>query len=383
MNSAYIYMTCQHGAESTLKAEIFRERKLRFAFSQPGFLTFKTNEENHATLCKLVKSCRRMIFSRQVGISVSKIDVPDAVLNPNRQVEEQCDVYEFVAEQIVRKIAEHPFLSTVPLLRFHAWSRDLDRPGEQDFEPGQNVSDHNLHHRIMRKFTEIKRLAPCSNFPDLPAARGETVVDCIQVRDNSYWLGYHQVSKDHDEQQLWPGGIAQLLPPLDFVSRAWYKFEEALRWSRLPIHVGARCLDVGAAPGGASQALLARGAEVIGLDPGQIHPIVLNHPNFTYLRGRTGKVKMRNFRKIRWIVSDMNVTPNYTLQVIEDLVRHPELRIRGLLFTLKLFQWKQASSVVEYLEVLRNLGFNKIMAKQLAFNRQEIMVAAQKVPFQR
>ena len=112
--------------------------------------------------------------------------------------------------------------------------------------------------------------------------------------------------------------------------------EEGLRWSQLPIPRGARVAEIGSAPGGASQALLARGCVVTGIDPAEMAPAVLNHPRFTHIRRRSMEVRRRDFQKIRWLTADMNVAPEYTLDAVEAIVTHPRVSIRGLLLTLKL-----------------------------------------------
>ena len=46
--SAFLFLTCQRGAEAAIKQEIGREwRLMRFAFSRPGFLTFKLPPGHH------------------------------------------------------------------------------------------------------------------------------------------------------------------------------------------------------------------------------------------------------------------------------------------------------------------------------------------------
>jgi 23S rRNA (cytidine2498-2'-O)-methyltransferase len=164
----------------------------------------------------------------------------------------------------------------------------------------------------------------------------------------------------------------------DAVSRAWWKFETGLRWARFPIGCRTRCLDIGCAPGGASQALLARGAEVLGVDPADLPAEIKKHPNFTHLRDKIGQIRRTRFRKVRWILSDMNVAPAYTLDVIEELLSHPHIRIRGILTTLKLFDVRQAETIERYLERFRQWGFRHVRAAQLQFHRQEIGVAAQR-----
>ena len=152
--------------------------------------------------------------------------------------------------------------------------------------------------------------------------------------------------------------------------------EEALRWSRLPIRAGERAAELGCAPGGSCQALLRRGLLVAGIDPAAVDPAVLAQPNFLHLRKRGADVRRRDFRNVRWLMTDMNVAPSYTLDAVEPIVAHKQVNIRGLLLTLKLLDWKVADDVPEYLERIKSWGFPYLRARQLQHNRQEICVAA-------
>ncbi len=105
--------------------------------------------------------------------------------------------------------------------------------------------------------------------------------------------------------------------------------------------------------------------------------------NFRHVRSRANQVKRREFRKIRWLAADINATPNYTLDVVEEIVTHPEIAIRGMLLTLKFPDARQALDVPEYLDRVRSWGFNQVAARQLQFNRREICVSALKKPFRR
>jgi 23S rRNA (cytidine2498-2'-O)-methyltransferase len=171
--------------------------------------------------------------------------------------------------------------------------------------------------------------------------------------------------------------------PAGAVSRAWLKMEEALRWSELPIPRGARVAEIGSAPGGASQALLARGFYVLGVDPAEMAPAVLEHPRFTHLRRRSTQVRRREFGKIRWLTADMNVAPNYTLDAVEAIVKHPRVSVRGLLLTLKLSAPDADEHIGEYLDRIRSWGYNLVRARQLQYNRREVCVAALQKPFHR
>jgi 23S rRNA (cytidine2498-2'-O)-methyltransferase len=154
--------------------------------------------------------------------------------------------------------------------------------------------------------------------------------------------------------------------------------EEALAWSGLPIAPGDVCVEIGSAPGGASQALLGHGACVIGIDPADMDPRALAHPGFVHWKKRGADVRRREFRKVRWLMADLNVAPTYTLDTVEAIVTHPEVHVQGTILTLKLLEWSLAAEIPAYLDRIRSWGFGRVAARQLHHNRQEICVAAMK-----
>ncbi len=162
------------------------------------------------------------------------------------------------------------------------------------------------------------------------------------------------------------------------ISRAWYKVYEALAWSRLPIPPGSRIADLGSAPGGTSQALLEMGHWVLGIDPAEMSSRVLQHPRFTHLRLRTTQVRRREFRNIHWLLSDMSVAPDYTLDAAESIVTRTDVRIHGMLLTLKLLEWRFSERIGDYVGRVRSWGFDRVWTRQLAHNRQEVCLAALK-----
>jgi len=341
----FLTTTCQIGSEKPLKTELLREFPLlRFAFSRPGFLTFKITDENRDPLA-LADSVRNgSVFARYVGVSLGKIVTDSPVA---------------LAEQL------ETFERPEKIKRVHFWNRDKYPVGEKGFEPLPLETDQVLERRI----------ADSVGLRYGKARSNELVLDCTQIDPDLYWIGYHRAA---DERSRFPGGLFPLEIPTDMVSRAWLKFTEALRWSGLPIGCGTCCADIGSSPGGASQVLLTRGAEVLGVDPAEMDPRILKYPNFTHIRGRIGQVKRSLFRKVRYVIADMNVAPNFTLDVLEELVSRRDNDIRGLLFTLKMFQIELADSLPEYAERIRNWGFSQVQMKQLQFNRQEVMVAGSK-----
>jgi 23S rRNA (cytidine2498-2'-O)-methyltransferase len=382
--SSFIFLTCQIGAEKAVKGEMARRwPDFRFSYSRPGFLTFKL-PENIAYAEDLDLGS---VFARAYSFSLGKVQGAE----PDEMAKK---VWEVFGDRTARRI--------------HVWPRDAAEPGEHGYEPILAPETFEIHRQILAACPQPAMLAPdaadmCR--PSRRTDRGEPILDCVLVAPGEWWIGHHRVGSITSS---WPGGMLDLklpvkkgdrgiLPerpegcsaqnaPVPFfepVSRAWLKMEEALRWSRLPIPRDARVAEIGSAPGGSSQALLARGFYVTGIDPAEMHPAVLAHSRFTHLRRRSTQVRRREFRKIRWLTVDMNVAPGYTLETVEEIVTHPEVHIRGMILTLKFPEWSLAEEVPQYLARIKSWGYNLVRARQLQHNRREICVAALMKPFHR
>jgi 23S rRNA (cytidine2498-2'-O)-methyltransferase len=352
----FFFVTCQIGAEQAVKADLARYMPdSRFAFSRRGFLTFKL-----ATATDLPDTFHPpSAFARSYGFCIDKLSGSDP-------------------DQLARNTWD--LARDLPVERLHVFERDTARPGENGYEPTMTARARETHVLLLKSPTRPDRLSKVPRNPLRPAPRGRLVLDCVLVEPHQWWIGYHRVRR---EESRWPGGIIPLVPPADVVSRAWLKMEEALRWSRLPIREGSRVADVGSAPGGASQALLARGCEVMGIDPAAMDPRVLEHPRFRHVRCRARQVHRREFRKVRWLTADMNVAPACTLDAVEEIVMHPTVSVRGLLLTLKLTKWSLAEKLPEWILRIRSWGYNIVRARQLIHNRQEVCVSALMKPFRR
>ena len=116
--------------------------------------------------------------------------------------------------------------------------------------------------------------------------------------------------------------------------------------------------------------------EATGVDPNDMDPDVLAHPHFTHVKKRGADLKRRDYSPFRWLAADANVTPQVTLDTVEAIVTHGDVHIRGLLLTLKLADWRLAEEIPSYIARIRGWGYKHVKARQLAFNRQEICVAA-------
>jgi 23S rRNA (cytidine2498-2'-O)-methyltransferase len=352
----FLFVTCQVGAEKALKEELARHwPAFRLAFSRPGFLTFKLPDGHGLAADFDLES----VFARAYGFSLGAI-------SGKTQEELAAAAWNLCKGRTIQRI--------------HVWERDRCEPGTHRFEPTITAEAQEAHGVLFRGCPRPQNLAKNASDP-LAAARGEEMIlDCGIISPDQWWVGYHRAKSI---PSCYPGVMMSLELPPDAVSRAWLKMEEGLCWSQLPIPRGARVAEIGSAPGGASQALLARGLIVTGIDPAEMAPAVLNHPRFTHIRRRSLEVRRRDFQKIRWLTADMNVAPEYTLDSVEGIVLHPRVNIRGMLLTLKLPQWELASHLPEYVARIRSWGFNVVRARQLQYDRREVCVAALQKPFRR
>lgn len=348
----YWYFSTARGSVPAFKSELKqRLPQLRPSYSSGGFLTYK---QDGAALSSAVM--RKLIFAGTWVEAMGKLDGG----NPK-------SFWEMAVPVLQRELE--------PQRRFclHVWSPDLGGRGEPALTP-----------EVRRLFHEISAEVPAAlaeRLEPTPEAReGQLCLDVIVTADGTWWLGRHRADSLH---RRFPGGLFPLTPAPDAASRAWLKFEEGLWWSGFPIGIGSRCADIGAAPGGGSQALLSRGAEVLGVDPAEMAPSVLRSPNFRHLRGKISALRRSEFLKTRWIIADMNVAPSYTLDALEEIVLRPKMAVRGLLFTMKLFSLAMAADIPAYIRRIKSWGFNQVRVRQLTFNHQEVMAAALKKPFRR
>lgn len=343
----FVWLTTQAGAETPLKSEMARLwPEWRFSYSRRGFLTYKLPTD------LLIAEDFELgaVLARAYAFSLGRVAVGDRAA---------------ALAEVWRLAAGH----TVEAL--HVFERDRFTPGWRHYEPGPTDDAAQLRH-------ELIDAAGAQGAALAEIARpGQGVMSCLMVEPGEWWIGFHRAF-------AWAtcraGGFFDEPLPGEAVSRAYLKMSESLAWSGLPIKAGELAAEIGCAPGGSSQALLARGLRVLGIDPAEVDPRVTAQPGFTWIRKRGHEVRVRDFRRVRWLTADLNVAPAYTLETVERIVTHPESWVRGLLLTLKLPDWKLTDEIPGWLNRVRSWGYPDVRARHLHHNRQEICVAAQGLP---
>jgi 23S rRNA (cytidine2498-2'-O)-methyltransferase len=349
----FVYAVCQHGAENVLKRELAtRAPNLRPAFSRPGFVTFKLADP----LAEPEKFSLPAVFARTSGFSLGSL-TGERLHDLAAQVWELPDVQSFIAAFDVAGL--------------HVWQRDERVPGERGFEPGPTVLADEAEEAI-RELSPIESLRPAAA-AGRSTPRNRWVLDVSLIEPNQWFVGCHRTTS---RVASWPGGVPDLELPEHAVSRAYLKMAEAMSWASLPMSRGERIVELGCAPGGASQALLDAGLEVIGVDPAEVDESVLADPHFTHVRSRTVETSRKVFRHVQWLAADMNVAPTFTLDAVEAVVNHPGISIRGMLLTLKLADWSLADELPAIVARVKGWGYRDVRLRQLAFNRQELCLAA-------
>jgi 23S rRNA (cytidine2498-2'-O)-methyltransferase len=356
----FVFMTCKVGAEGALKQEVARtEPTWRIAFSRPGFLTFKLADPRHVDERQLAE--RRWTFAHAHGVSAGKVI--------GQQLAQLA--HELWQLESIVPLADSGLFTDV-----HVWwpagSSDVD------LDRGDTRAGSPLCHEIE---TAIRWAAP-QNRDSLgrmptgarrPAAQGERVLDVAVLAPGEWWVGYHCALS---WPARWPGSVIPVVVPEHAVSRAYAKIEEAIQWSGIPLAAGDECVEIGCAPGGASQALLDRGLFVTGIDPADVDPTVLAHPKFRHLKKRGNDVRRSEFLGVQWLVADMNIAPEATLGEVEPIVTHPSVTIRGMILTLKLSEWGRAAQLPDFAKRVHGWGYRDVRVRQLVTGGQEVCLVA-------
>jgi 23S rRNA (cytidine2498-2'-O)-methyltransferase len=335
----FYFSTCQVGAEKAVKAEIAKHHpELKFSFSRPGFITFKSDGEGEPLLA--VES----IFSRMWG----------EVLGWAKEKEG------------IKKLAE-----AVPATsQLHVFSRDEHVPGD---EPEKFERDA----RIVSLLKELGVTRSTNQTPKL----NDVVYDLIWVDDLHVFLGTHVNSVQLDGS---PGNIPKIPLHRDSPSRAYLKIVEAVQRFRIKQIPGLSVLEVGCAPGGATFAMLNWGAKIVGIDPKRVDMRIQGNPNFRHIQKMAKDVTNVDLKGINpdWLVLDMNLAPLETLDELANVVNGlrknngKTLLLNKGFLTIKLNDWKFADSIPLYLTRIQEIGFRQLTVTQLVSNRQEFFVMA-------
>ena len=207
-------------------------------------------------------------------------------------------------------------------------------------------------------------------FTESTAKVGEVVFSVLVVDLDRVLLGWHVAGPGHAP---WPGGNPGLTPPADVPSRAWLKFEEAMRWHPAgELKSGQTAIEIGCAPGGTARAMKARGARVIGIEPAGLSPSL----GIEHIRKPARAVEPEELPSaFDWLLIDINDNPGATIRLALRFARYSSRR-PALLLTFKTADWSAWKEIPAWKSRLTSAGYRKIEARQLYHGRREIVLMA-------
>ncbi|MDA1387488.1 MULTISPECIES: SAM-dependent methyltransferase [Glycomyces] len=182
------------------------------------------------------------------------------------------------------------------------------------------------------------------------------------------------VNRVADSLSSWPGGEVRLSKTPEQVSRAEFKLEELFQ--AYPIDDGiadkGTALDYGAAPGGWTRILAARGYRTTAVDPGDLDPRVLALPGVVHERTTAGNFLRDSTARFDLIVNDMKMSPDRSSRLMVDSARL--LKPFGVaVTTLKTGNHHVLEQVDESFAIL-GAAYDIEFARQLRHNRNELTV---------
>jgi 23S rRNA (cytidine2498-2'-O)-methyltransferase len=340
--SAFLWFLHQPACASWMKRELSASRPdLRFAFARPGLTTFKVEADRLDT--PVASS-----FARAHGRSLGRAK----------------DLTEVAA--LLEKLDAAPRV-------LHVFERDPDVPADERDAAVVATRPREIERQLREAFSARFVAA-------VEAKPGDRVLDVIcapsEAPDDGWLVGEHV----HDDTRgPLPGGVPHVAIPPAAPSRAWAKIEEAIRWSGLVPRAGDKAIELGSAPGGASFALLERGLEVHGVDPGAMAESVLRYRGprgnrFVHHEKPAAEVERRDLpARFEWLASDVNLAPMVALKYVERFVALAHGGLRGAFITLKLNDDGVFAALPRLQQRIAKLGARRVRYTQLPSHRSEIV----------
>lgn len=201
--------------------------------------------------------------------------------------------------------------------------------------------------------------------------KGETVTLIVMTGPDEFWVCQYTLQSHHLQT---PGEVSSILEK-DVPSRAYYKIAEAFEAFDMPFDHQETILELGSAPGGASQFLLEQDLKVLGVDPADMDPRILRNIDFKHIRKPFETLNEGDFKSgIDWIISDINLPPTVVLKEVFRMLTF--LEPRGLIITLKMNEMKHLEVVAGIREQIRKQGFKTVELKYLPSHKKEICLYA-------
>lgn len=200
----------------------------------------------------------------------------------------------------------------------------------------------------------------------LPEIKEPEWVVSLALTDRQCFTG---VSRVEENLSAWAGGMMRFRAEDDDIARSKRKLLEALIVFAIDLSSVRVAVDLGAAPGGWTSALVERGIAVTAVDTGLLDERLLGSSQVTFIQQNAVDVKLPAGR-FDLLTSDISWDPAHTAEMIVRLA--PALRPRGLaIVTVKLMGRHVWPAIAEVRSILER-AFSIRGARHLFHNRREI-----------
>ncbi|MCE9667820.1 23S rRNA (cytidine(2498)-2'-O)-methyltransferase RlmM [Myxococcus stipitatus] len=175
---------------------------------------------------------------------------------------------------------------------------------------------------------------------------------------------------------LAPGGRRRMRREGESPSRAAMKLEEALDGLALEPGRGDVCVDLGAAPGGWTQRLVARGAKVVAVDPARLMPELAAHARVEHVQ--ESAFAYAPDAPVDWLFCDMAWRP---LEVAQLLAKWGRRGWAGHLVANIKLPMKDKNPILHRVRhiLVEDGGWAGLTLRQLYHDRDEVTVTAHRV----
>ena len=205
--------------------------------------------------------------------------------------------------------------------------------------------------------------------PELTQSRGGALVQLLWLRPQCVALG---LVSPNEAISLAPGGRNRMRREAASPSRAAMKLEEALDWLGLEPGRGETCVDLGAAPGGWTQRLVARGAKVVAVDPAKLLPELAQ--NRLVRHRQESAFAYAPEEPSDWLFCDMAWRPLEVAQLLGKWARNRWAT--HLVANIKLPMKDKNPILFRVRQTLEEAGWSEVRIRQLYHDRDEVTLTA-------
>lgn len=159
-------------------------------------------------------------------------------------------------------------------------------------------------------------------------------------------------------------------------SRSYFKLKEMCERSGLNIGKNDQVVEVGCAPGGMTQYALEQGAQVIGVDRGEMDPRVFKNLKFTHVRTSIKDAPDESLpESFDWLVMDLHAEPWVAFRECAFLMKRAK---RGVFFTMKINDEQVLKTLSKLLVDLKQVvRFKNTWIGQVPSNAREVSFIAE------